>query len=408
MESWAELIRTRSARWALALALGLPAAGAVAQETEIPVGPSELRDFVLPGTPPAEREEPAAETPPPAQTPAAETPPPAQTPAAESPPPRAAPRRPAERAAPRPEPAPQAAPAPRTGEPMPEPAPLAEPLPLPEPAMELPPIPAPPPAAIEQDSAEPQDSSWLYGLAAMLVGVLGLAALWKLWWSRRVPVRRSPSLSSQLGARGADAPALPRPGPETRARPVAEPAAIPTPAAAAAPADNAPRPRIEILFKPAKAEATEIGASVHYDLVVKNLGSLPARNVRIEARMFNAGAEQETEIGAFYAKPFQDKLVTRPFEIPARSQAKLSRTVRLDSSEVRAITIQGRRLFIPMVAFNIVYDWGEAESGQTSRCYVVGRESETPTEKMGAFRLDLGPRIYRSVGQRQTDMARIA
>ena len=40
--------------------------------------------------------------------------------------------------------------------------------------------------------------------------------------------------------------------------------------------------------------------------------------------------------------------------------------------------------------------------------YVVGREAETPTQKMGPFRLDLGPRIYRSVGQRPSELARVA
>jgi hypothetical protein len=142
--------------------------------------------------------------------------------------------------------------------------------------------------------------------------------------------------------------------------------------------------------------------------VVKNLSNQPARNVRIEARMFNAGSDQERMIGAFFGEPLKEKPVARPFEIPARSQAKLNRVVSLDNSEVRAITVQGRRLFIPMVAFNIVYDWGEGESGQTSRCFVVGREPDSPNERMGPFRLDLGPRVYRSIGQRQTALARIA
>jgi hypothetical protein len=79
----------------------------------------------------------------------------------------------------------------------------------------------------------------------------------------------------------------------------------------------------------------------------------------------------------------------------------------MPKEQVREITVQGRRLFIPTVAFNVVYDWGENRSGQTSTSYVVGREAEAPSERMGPFRLDLGPRLYRSVGQRQTKLARI-
>ena len=46
-----------------------------------------------------------------------------------------------------------------------------------------------------------------------------------------------------------------------------------------------------------------------------------------------------------------------------------------------------------------------AAPGRTSRSWLVGREAETPPAKMGPFRLDLGPRIYRSVGQRQHELA---
>ena len=65
-----------------------------------------------------------------------------------------------------------------------------------------------------------------------------------------------------------------------------------------------------------------------------------------------------------------------------------------------------RLLFIPVIAVNILYDWGEGRSGQTSKSYVIGREMQTPGEKMGAFRVDQGPRIWRTVGQRQHKLAR--
>jgi hypothetical protein len=57
------------------------------------------------------------------------------------------------------------------------------------------------------------------------------------------------------------------------------------------------------------------------------------------------------------------------------------------------------------VAINVAYNWGPDGAGRTSKSWLVGREAEQPSQKMGAFRLDLGPRIYRSVGQRQTGLA---
>ena len=402
---------------AAALTLALSATPALAQEaaeTETPVGPPALRDFQLPGTvvaPAPEADAVPTLAPPPPPAPRAETPPAEDRPAP-------APDRERTSASPR---APEAAaPAPRERPSAPSAAPEAEdvtataqPSPQAGPTVVEAPVEAPAAAPAPAAEAAPASGvpSWLYGLFALIVALAAVAALWKQLEVRRGRARRAAQLAPKASDLAAKA-AAPSAAPARPSRPAAEPAAIPHPAAAREPAPAGPRPRIEILFKPAKAEATATATSVHYDLIVKNMGSHPAKAVAIEARMFNADSRQEKEIGDFFSKPTQDRLVAKPFEIPARSQAKLSRVVGLDSSQVRVVTIQGRRLFIPMVAFNILYEWegagGRIEKGQTSRCYVVGREPETPNAKMGAFRLDLGPRIYRSVGQRQTALARNA
>jgi hypothetical protein len=162
------------------------------------------------------------------------------------------------------------------------------------------------------------------------------------------------------------------------------------------------RPWLELEFRPDRAAATLTDASVQYELVIRNMGNAPALNVRIESGMFNA--DQEREIGAFYGQPVRERTPPAIAQIPARGEIQIKSSVTMPKDQVREITVQGRRLFIPMVAFNVVYDWGNGRSGQTSKSYVVGREAETASEKMGAFRLDLGPRLYRSVGQRQTSL----
>jgi hypothetical protein len=75
-------------------------------------------------------------------------------------------------------------------------------------------------------------------------------------------------------------------------------------------------------------------------------------------------------------------------------------------AEMREIKVQGRSLFIPTVAFNLLYAWGRDKTGQTCSSHIVGREPEQPSQKMAPFRLDLGPRIYRQVGQRPSALAR--
>jgi len=57
---------------------------------------------------------------------------------------------------------------------------------------------------------------------------------------------------------------------------------------------------------------------------------------------------------------------------------------------------------VPLIAFNALYSWSGGE-GQTSASYLLGRD--TKSEKLAPFRLDLGPRIVRSVGARPLPIA---
>jgi hypothetical protein len=345
-------------------ALALGSAGALAQ-TEQPtppqnttIGNPQLKNFELPGT--------RTVTAPPVQQPA--TPPPQAQPEAQ--PPRAQPA-PSPRETP---PQPQA----RLQERQPEQTQPSAPQVAAPPAatQEAPPAVAPAPGDAplvipgpEPEAAAPQAQSaplappaetggsfpWLYLLGAALLALLGFFAFRKL---------------------------TARPEPEVQR-------------AAARPAPVAPL---------APAAATMTDASVQYELTIRNRGNAPAGNIRIEARMFNAGAQQEQEIGAFFGEPVRERTPPSIAVIPARGEIQIRSSVTMPKDQVREITVQGRRLFIPMVAFNVIYDWGNGRSGQTSKSYLVGREAETASEKMGAFRLDLGPRLYRSVGQRQTNL----
>ncbi len=47
-----------------------------------------------------------------------------------------------------------------------------------------------------------------------------------------------------------------------------------------------------------------------------------------------------------------------------------------------------------LIAFNALYSWGRGE-GQSSCSYLIG--TRTKSEKLGPFRLDLGPRIFRNL-----------
>jgi hypothetical protein len=206
-------------------------------------------------------------------------------------------------------------------------------------------------------------------------------------------------------ALAAAAPAALTPAPA----PAPMPAAPPAPAAA--PPDGvvslAMRPRLELEFRADRAAATLTDTSVQYELTIRNTGNRTARDIRVQVHMMNAAADQEKVINDFFAEGVGDGEPPLFAALAPKAEVHIKSGITLPKERLRDITIQGRRLFIPVVAFNVFYEWSDGRTGQTSMSYLVGREPPTPQEKLGAFRLDLGPRLYRSVGQRQGNLAKV-
>jgi len=156
---------------------------------------------------------------------------------------------------------------------------------------------------------------------------------------------------------------------------------------------------------PERAAATEAEAYVRYALTLTNKGDSDARNIRIDPRLFNAGAEGE--MMDFFQGPIHEQSGSPHVVIAPGQTLKLNGEVAMPKADLREIELGGRRIFVPMVAINVAYDWTGGGSGRTSRSWLVGREAGTPSEKMGPFRLDLGPRIYRSVGRREARLVMV-
>jgi hypothetical protein len=364
-----------------ALMLGA-AFGAHAQDNAV-IGPPQLKDFQL-----QPRDQPAPEPAPRMGPPVVLRP---TSPVIVSPPAQTEPRpaQPGNTLTPTPTPQQGPArivrqPAPRAGAPavitpVPvQPAPVATaptvgapPLPLPEaPADALPaPAPATAPPAAEPDAGFP----WLYALPAALLGLLGLAYL----LNRRR--RRDDEEEVVAEAPASRLPPLPPPQ---------------------------PRPWLEPSLKAQRASTTLTETIVQFELDIVNTGKAPARDLRIDVKMFNAGAQQDEELSAFFRVAGRESTKCHLPGIAAGATGTIRGEVAMSREDMRAVQLDNRLLFIPVIAVNALYDWGDDRTGQTSRSWVVGRELEQPSEKMGAFRVDLGPRIWRTVGQRQHKLAR--
>jgi len=276
------------------------------------------------------------------------------------------------------------------GQPAPTPTQTA-PVPAPLPTGQQPLPPATMPPATESDPADPPAETppapesggtpvWLYGLLALLL-VLGGLFFWRRRRVRAAELAEAAEAAMERAPSPAPVPTAPRP-------------------------DPSPRPWLELELTTTRASFTATEAVIQFELAITNIGGAAARNLKIDVKMFNAGTEQDQQIGSFFRTAGRE---TTRLALPGIDREKdgvLQGEVGMPLDEMRAVQLDGRMLFIPVIAVNILYEWGEGRSGQSAKSYVVGRELDTPSEKMGAFRVDQGPRVWRTVGQRQHKLAR--
>jgi hypothetical protein len=227
-------------------------------------------------------------------------------------------------------------------------------------------------------------SLWPWLLAALAAAAGLLFAFWK--HQQRHQGYAAAAAGSELAFDIA-----PQPEPVRRA-----PVAVPPNPAPGRIVSTRIRPDLDIRLLPERAVVDEQGATIEFQVAVRNNGSAPARDVKVEACMVNAGPAQDQELGAFFAHP--DGKGSPIGQIPPMSEVTLKSAVRLPLEHMRQFEIAGRKLFVPIVGLNALYR-GPSGTAQTSASYLVGRDGNG--EKMAPFRLDLGPRIFRGLGARQ-------
>jgi hypothetical protein len=237
-------------------------------------------------------------------------------------------------------------------------------------------------------------------LAAALV--LAAGTLFLLW--RRRP-REALADGAELDLFVAPEPAaMPPPAPRTVAtqpapspRTTVPPPAPPTPRA---PVSNGIvaarlRPALEINVQPRRCLIEDDQVTIEFDIDLLNAGTAPARGVLAEASLLNASAAEGQELAAFFANPVGagERIET----IAPMKQITLTSQVVAPRSAIEEYELGGRRAFVPVLAFNALYEWSGGK-GQTSAAYLVGKE--TRGDKLGPFRFDGAPRDVRNLGAR--------
>lgn len=345
---------------------------------------------------------PTTVTPPPAVTPTIQLPP-AATPA------QPAPQQPERRLATPPAATQRAAqPTPRTETPAPgaqtppqgaAPTP-SEAAPAPQPVENQAPPPAdngaaPAPQAAPLAPAEEPASYWPWIAAGAAIVILIGAFLWLR--------RRKPEAAEEPVYEAEPAPPPPTPRP---ARPKAAPVPPPAPSEPEPTPAVTDRPWIDLAMEVQAARLTLMGATIGYTLALHNRGARAAEDILVRSLIANADAQQQALFEQFFAGE-TGLPVHSIVSIAAGETQKLTGEMRLDAQQIAAIPMGQRALLIPLIAFDAQYRWtGESEGiGRTGTAFIVGEEQTPPVERLSPFRLDLGPRQYRTPGSRATALS---
>ena len=399
----------------LAIACALAAAPSLAQSGNSvatppasDIGPGELSNFSLNGTVTRPAEQPAAPQPAPAPRPA-----PSTIPALDRPAQPTATQRPA-----------TSAPA-QPGSDL-----LRRPPTLPDASAANAVTAASPILPIGNSEPSPALQSEGMSLLPWIVALFAVAGMAIMFFGRkrRAPVGHTPI---DLGRRAVSDPApqadpVPRPAPVPAPVPATASAAggarrplpttlMPPPPAAAPRADPAPtvqprpdpivpggivstglRPWIDIELTPDRALLDAQGTAIAFELTLFNSGSAAARDVVIEARLLNAGARQDIELSEFFAVLSTGDPIP---QIAPYARIPLRSAVRLTRDDIREYDIEGRKLFVPLVAVNVRYRWSSGD-GQSAAGFLIGQSGEGK-EKLAPLRLDKGDRSWTGLGVRR-------
>lgn len=231
--------------------------------------------------------------------------------------------------------------------------------------------------------AETPSRSTLPWIIAALV-VAGIAALTLVLRRRKRPAEdfAEPDIAPETATLSGDIP----------------PSSVDAPEAAEPVQPARPSAALAIEFHPLGARHTLIGAAVGYRIILHNEGEVAAENVAIATMIANADARQEQELAGFFARPVHAPSHSADRIEPGFS-VEFTGELRLASDAIVPIKVRDRALLIPLVAFSAHYGW-DGGNGYSAAAFIVGEESDPPRERMAPFRIDQGPRQYRSVGSR--------
>lgn len=200
------------------------------------------------------------------------------------------------------------------------------------------------------------------------------------------------------------------PEPLARPAPVQIPRAAPPPppetGPAPVPSASAPRPEVAasplaVAFVARSLQISLVYATLAYQLDVTNRGDAPLAALRVFGDMIAAHASQTRTQQLSLAGSAIEKKHEIAVLAPGES-VTLKGQIRLPLAEVLPVRAGQAELLVPLARF-LVEATGCPDA---SHIYSLGQRGDRADGGMSAFRIDLGPQLFREILQREVDVAR--
>ena len=157
---------------------------------------------------------------------------------------------------------------------------------------------------------------------------------------------------------------------------------------------------LDVVLAARRMSATLMNVVLNYELIVSNQGREPIGPVTVGGDMIGAHASlpdrAQLELSGQAIIPLHRLASLAPGE-----SITLSGEFKLPLAAITPIRSGNAALFIPLARFRVEAARAGAPPLVANSAFVIGEDQDRPGAALKPFRLDLGPRLYSRIGQRE-------
>ncbi len=148
-----------------------------------------------------------------------------------------------------------------------------------------------------------------------------------------------------------------------------------------------------------RLSATLMNTALTYELTVTNSGETPIGPIAISGDMIGAHASIPPKV--LLESAGEGEPQHRVPRLEPGESAVMSGELRLPLASITPIRHGQATLFVPLARFRVLVFREGRPPVSGNHAFVIGAEPQSPGAALKPFRLDLGPRLYSGITQRE-------